>query len=100
MQEILMPTGPAAPDDTGALRTDSADSWGQDLGPPAQSDPAETTDTGAGAAGCPTEEVNGPGYLPPDHADVLTEPDYGEPDGTGGGLGEKGPSRQDPRSQG
>ena len=63
-----------------ALRTKSADSWGQVLGQPAQSDPAETTNTGAGAAAPLVQEIDDPGYLPPDRADVLPEPDNGEPE--------------------
>jgi hypothetical protein len=75
MQEMLMPTVPAAPDNPGAFRTKSADSWGQVLGQPAQCDPAERTNTGAGAAASPVREIDDLGYLPPGRANVLPEPD-------------------------
>jgi hypothetical protein len=90
MHEIPTPTVPAPPDNPGALRADSADSWGQVLGQPAQSEPAETTNTGAGAAAPLVQEIDDPGYLPPDRVNVLPESDNGEPehdetDAAGGG---------------
>jgi hypothetical protein len=80
MQEMLMPTVPATPDNPGALRTKSADSWGQVLGQPAQSDPAETTNTGAGAAAPLVQEIDDLGYLPLDRANVLPGSENGEPE--------------------
>jgi hypothetical protein len=80
MQEMLMPTVPAAPDNPGALRTKSADSWGQILGQPAQSDPAGTTNTSVEAAAPLVQEIDDPGYLPPNRANMLPESDNGEPE--------------------
>jgi hypothetical protein len=80
MQEMLMPTVPVAPDNPGALRTKSAESWGQVLGQPAQSNSAETTNTGDGAAAPLVQEIDDPGYQLPDRADMLPEPDNGKPE--------------------
>ena len=79
MHEISMLTVPAAPDNP-ALRAEAADTWGQVPGPPAQSAIAETIHTGVEAAAPLVQEIDDPGYLPPDRADVLPEPDNGEPE--------------------
>jgi hypothetical protein len=52
----------------------------QDLGLPAQSAIAEKIHTGGEAAAPLVREIDDPGYLPPDRANVLPEPDDDEPE--------------------
>jgi hypothetical protein len=74
MHEISTLTVPAPPDNPGALRRDSADSWGQDPGSPAQSDIGEPEDDETDAAAEPASWQTESVISPPADLDVTPAP--------------------------